>query len=57
MNDQDLAVIEAMEKYGGSFVVALAKAARRADSDNLAKIKATWPEYWQQYTEMAKWKK
>ena len=53
MADQDLKVIEAMEKYGGSFVAALAQAARRADSTNLAKIKATWPEYWQQYTEMA----
>lgn len=53
MADQDLKVIEAMEKYGGSFVVALAQAARRADSTNLQKIKDTWPEYWQQYTEMA----
>lgn len=53
MAEQDLLVIEAMEKYGGSFVVALAQAARRADADNLARIKATWPEYWQQYTEMA----
>lgn len=54
MNEADLKVIEAMEKYGGSFVVALAQAARRADFTNLAKIKATWPEYWQQYTDMAK---
>ena len=53
MNDQDLKVIEAMEKFGGSFVVALAGAARRADQNNLAKIKQTWPEYWKQYTEMA----
>ena len=53
MSDQDMAVIEAMEQYGGSFVAALAQAARRADSTNLAKIKATWPEYWRQYTEMA----
>lgn len=54
MADEDLKVVEAMEKYGGSFVVALAQAARRADANNLAKIKATWPEYWQQYLEMAK---
>ncbi len=52
MNDLDLDVIEAMEKYGGSFVQALAVAASRADADNLAKIKATWPEYWKQYTDM-----
>ena len=54
MSDADLKVIEAMEKYGGSFVVALAQAARRADTINLAKIKSTWSEYWQQYTDMAK---
>jgi hypothetical protein len=54
MTDIDLDVIEAMEKYGGSFVVALAQAARRADANNLAKLKAAFPEYWQQYTEMAK---
>jgi hypothetical protein len=52
MSDNDLDVIEAMEKYGGSFVAALAQAARRADADNLAKIKSTWPEYWQQYADM-----
>lgn len=51
-HDADLDVIDAMEKWGGSFVVALAQAARRADPINLAKIKATWPEYWQQYKEM-----
>lgn len=53
MSDSDLTVIETMEKYGGSFVVALAQAARRADANNLAKLKAAFPEYWQQYTEMA----
>lgn len=53
MADQDLKVIECMERYGGSFVVALAQAARRADADNLAKIKSTWSDYWKQYTEMA----
>lgn len=53
MSDQDLRVIECMERYGGSFVVALAQAARRADATNLAKIKETWANYWQQYTQMA----
>lgn len=56
MDESDLKVIEFMEKYGGSFVRALATAARFADSDNLAKIKATWPEYWQRYAEMAEGK-
>lgn len=53
MTDQDIAVLECMEKYGGSFVKALAIAAQRADPINLAKLKAAFPEYWQQYTEMA----
>lgn len=49
MEEEDLKVLGAMEKYGGSFVKALALLAYRADSTNLHKIKATWPEYWQQY--------
>lgn len=53
MSDQDLKVIECMERYGGSFVVALAQAARRADRHNLAKIKEAFSEYWTQYTQMA----
>ena len=54
MADRDLEIIEAMETYGGSFAAALALAARRADQENLAKIKATWPELWARYAEMAK---
>jgi len=57
MNDNDYKTVEAMETFGGSFVQALAVAARRADPDNLAKIKATWPEYWAQYEEMAQTRK
>ena len=54
MNEQDLAVVEAMEKYGGSFVKALAALCHRADQSNLAIIKDTWPAYWSQYEEMSK---
>lgn len=57
MADHDLDVIEMMEKYGGSFVVALAGAARRADANNLAKIKETFAEYWKQYGDMVEAKK
>ncbi len=46
---RDYWTIEAMMKYGGSFVKALAEAARRADRQNLAKIKSTWVEYWTEY--------
>ena len=53
MTDADMDVVDAMEKYGGSFVQALAVCFRRADPVNLAKLKETFAEYWQQYTEMA----
>lgn len=46
---RDYWTIQAMSKYGGSFVKALAEAARRADPANLAKIKKAWPEYWSEY--------
>ncbi len=51
MRDFDVAFT--MIEYGGSFVRQLGAAALVADSDNLAKIKSTWPDYWDQYTRMA----
>lgn len=54
MTEQDHKVIKAMLRYGGSFVQCLAECAFRADPINLAKIKATWPDYWQEYTNFAK---
>ena len=54
MTEQDHKVIKAMLRYGGSFVQSLANCAMRADANNLAKIKATWPDYWQEYTNFAK---
>lgn len=47
--EEDMKVIEAMERFGGSFVKQLAALARRADSVNMKKIKGTWPEYWEDY--------
>ncbi len=43
-----------MIEYGGSFVRKLGAAVMVADSENLAKIKSTWPDYWAQYSRMAK---
>lgn len=51
--DEDLLVIEAMERYGGSFVKALGTAARHADSSNLLIIKKSWPFYWDEYKRVA----
>jgi len=52
MTDQDYKVISAMRTYGGSFVQSLGICALHADASNLAKIKATWPDYWQEYVAM-----
>jgi hypothetical protein len=38
-----------MDKYGGSFASALAKALIKADLENIRKIKDTWPQYWATY--------
>ena len=38
-----------METYGGSFAKALAQAILHADSQNLTKIKNTWPDLWQHF--------
>jgi hypothetical protein len=54
MNDSDFKTVTMMERYGGSFVQTLARLMCIADDDNLRRIKATWPEYLQQYEEMAK---
>ncbi len=41
-----------MLRFGGSFVKLLGKMGRQADDNNLAKIKSTWPEYWEKYKEL-----
>ncbi len=51
---RDFDVASTMIEYGGSFVRKLGAAALVADLENLAKIKATWPDYWSQYDRMAK---
>lgn len=56
MTDQDIKVVDCMEKYGGSFVKALAECFRRADPMNFIKLKTTFAAYWKQYTKMAEGK-
>ena len=48
----DYAIVDMMEKYGGSFVVALANAMRHADPMNFLKLKLAFPDYWQKYMAM-----
>lgn len=50
--DQDYKVVEAMKKYGGSFVKSLAECFVHADPVNINKLKGAFPEYWDQYSRM-----
>ena len=52
MTEHETEVFERMQKYGGSFVKALAAAAFCADRSNLDKIITTFSDYWKQYEEM-----
>lgn len=54
MTEEDSVIVDAMEKYGGSFVKALSGALYRADPSNFAILKAAFPEYFAQYKEMAR---
>ena len=57
MTDEEIGVVEAMQKYGGGFVKALGSACWLADEGNLALIKQTWPDYWQRYTKLSQKKR
>lgn len=54
MDERDCYTVDAMEKFGGSFVKVLATLARHADGFNLQKIKDAWPDYWHDYEEMGR---
>ena len=45
----DDAILEAMDRYGGSFVVALAHLYRRADADNRATLRGAFARYFEEY--------
>ena len=47
--DLDFELIEAMKKYGGSFVKKLAELYELADEENLKKIRGTWLNYFEDY--------
>ncbi len=53
MKTEDWKTLEAMRRYGGGFVHALATAAMHADDNNYAKLKAAFPELWLQYSATA----
>lgn len=55
--DTEYGVTEAMLNYGGGFVRKLAEAYRAADKDNRTRLRTAFPEYWQQYAELARMKR
>ena len=56
MTDQQLRVVEAMARWGGSFVKALAEAFYRADHTNFLRLKKAFPDYWKDYEVIAEQK-
>jgi len=52
-SEEDYKIVEAMEKYGGSFVKALSQCFYSADYINYKKLKDAFPNYWEQYKKIA----
>jgi pyruvate/2-oxoacid:ferredoxin oxidoreductase beta subunit len=52
-NNENYEVIEAMEKFGGSFIQALAQCYNTADQINFIKLRDAFPEYWEEFKKMA----
>lgn len=47
------ATVQAMTRYGGSFVRQLAELVRLADDDNRARLLQAFPEYFERYRQRA----
>ena len=54
MTYEETKIIENMEKYGGSFVKALAECFWHADSINFKILKDAFPGYWEEYKNFGK---
>jgi pyruvate/2-oxoacid:ferredoxin oxidoreductase beta subunit len=53
MTTTERATLDAMQKYGGSFIKALAACYIAADPSNRKIIQEAWSYYWQQYAAIA----
>ena len=53
-NDEKYIMIQNMQKYGGSFVVALSECFAKADHVNFAKLSRAFPEYVEKYRNFGK---
>ena len=49
MTDLEVRTVDAMLKSGGGFVKALSECFRRADDSNFRRLRAAFPDYWNQY--------
>lgn len=52
-NVDDFDVLRAMERYGGGFIRSFAALMRHADHHNFSRLKAAFPDYWEEYKTMA----
>jgi len=52
--DEDIEMLWAMKRYGGSFVRALGDAGFSADSGNFEKLRVAFPDYFAEYVVLAK---
>jgi len=53
MNERDLDVSLSMQRYGGDFARKLGELLQLADTENLAKLKLAFSEYYKEYEDMA----
>lgn len=51
---EDWKIIEAMEKYGGSFASSIAKACYHADGINYTRLRSAFPELFEEYKKFIK---
>ena len=54
MTEEEVKTVENMEKYGGSFVKALAQCFWHADPINFVLLKNAFPRYWEEYRTFGK---
>ncbi len=53
-HDEKLKMVKAMRVFGGGFVKALSECFIRADGNNLLRLCDAFPDYVEQYKDMAK---
>ena len=54
MTLEETETVDAMRRWGGSFVNCLALAFMAADADNFATLRAAFPGYWEKYSALAR---